>query len=206
MAQGIDLAGLFSAAAKALIRNRDALNRSDTRNHNHGDNMVEAFEIIARALKDRQGASSAEQLEHAARWLRRKTRSGSGQAYASGLERAAQAFAGQSVTKENAGTLLQSLFGAPQRVSPPAAGASSLSAPAVPAPAGGGPTAARGAADESDVGDLFHAGLSRLRAGRGGLEALIGAAVNASVIGREGRAESGLLVANALITALGKPK
>jgi hypothetical protein len=214
MAQkGLDLTKLFSTAAKALAQNQDTLNQADTYNHDHGDNMVEVFQVITQAMKDKKGSSSADQLEYASQLLRQKTQSGSGQVYAQGLERAAQAFTGKTVTKQNIGTLIQSLFGAQQVTAQPAtSGGADLLGSLVSSLAGGGQQAAStpGGSAGLDVGDILNAGLSYLsakQAGKGDLEALMGAVVNSSAVGQEPhRAESGTLIANALLGALTKMK
>jgi hypothetical protein len=213
MAQSIDLASLFSTVTKALAKNQDTLNQADTYNHDHGDNMVEVFQVITQAMKEKKGASSADQLEYASQLLRQKTQSGSGQVYAQGLERAAQAFTGKALTKQNAGTLIQSLFGAQQVSAQPAtSGGADLLGTLVSSLTGGGQQAGTPAqgAEGLDVGDLLNAGLSYLsakQAGKGDLEALMGAVVNSSTVGQEPyRAESGTLIANALLSALSKVK
>jgi len=213
MAQSLDLAKLFSVASKALAKNQETLNQADTYNHDHGDNMVEVFTVITQAMKDKKGASSADQLEYASQLLRQKTQSGSGQVYASGLERAAQAFTGKTLTKQNVGTLIQSLFGAQEVSAQPATtGGADLLGSLVSSLAGGGQQQAAPAqgAQGLDVGDLLNAGLSYMsakKAGKGDLEALLGAVVNSSAVGQEPhRAESGTLIANALLSALSKAK
>lgn len=213
MAQSLDLAKLFSAATKVLAKNQTTLNQADTYNHDHGDNMVEVFDVITQAMRERKGASSADQLEYASQLLRQKTQSGSGQVYAQGLERAAQAFMGKTLTKQNAGTLIQSLFGAEQVSAQPAtAGGADLLGSLVSSLAGGGQQQAAPAQGTQglDVGDLLNAGLSYMsakKAGKGDLEALLGAVVNSSAVGQEAhRAESGTLIANAILSALSKAK
>jgi hypothetical protein len=187
------------------------LNQSDTYNHDHGDNTVEVFQVITQAMKEKQGASSADQLEDASQLLRQKTQSGSGQAYASGLERAAQALIGQTVNKDTAGTLIKSLLGADTVSAPAAPTGGDLLGSLVSSLTGGGGQAgaAPGGSDRLDMGDLLNAGMSYMaakKAGKGGLEALMGAVVNSSAIGQGGRGESGTLVANALLSALSKVK
>jgi hypothetical protein len=95
-----------------LVKNQDSPNEADTYNHGHGAHRVEIFNVITRAMKEKKGASTADQLEYASLLLRREAQSGSGQAYASGLKRATQALAGTTLTKENVGTLIHSMFGA----------------------------------------------------------------------------------------------
>jgi hypothetical protein len=212
MAQGADLAKIFSSVTKVLAQNKTELNQSDTYNHDHGDNMVEVFQVITQAMKEKKGASSADQLEYASQLLRQKTQSGSGQAYASGLERAAQALVGQAVNKDTAGTLIKSLLGAETVSAPAASTGGDLLGSLVSSLTGGGQqggSAQLGGADGLDVGDLLNAGMSYMtakKAGKGDLEALLGAVVGSSAIGQGGRAESGTLVANALLSALSKVK
>ncbi len=213
MAQGLDLTKLFSTAAKALTKNQETLNQADTYNHDHGDNMVEVFQVITQAMKEKKGATSADQLEYASQLLRQKTQSGSGQVYAQGLERAAQAFTGKTVTKQNVGTLIQSLFGAQEvKAQPATSGGADLLGSLVSSLAGGGQQAApaQGGSAGLDVGDILNAGLSYFsakQAGKGDLEALMGAVVNSSAVGQEPhRAESGTLIANAILSALTKAK
>jgi hypothetical protein len=211
--QKVDLVKLFSAASKVLTKNQESLNAADTYNHDHGDNMVEIFDVITRAMKEKKGSSPADQLEYASQLLRQKTQSGSGQVYASGLERAAQAFVGKTLTQENVGTLIQSLFGAQEVKNQPAtSGGADLLGTLVSSLAGSGQQTAAPAqgAQGLDVGDLLNAGLSYMsakKAGKGDLEALMGAVVGSSEIGQEAhRAESGTLIANALLGALSKMK
>ena len=47
----VNLVSLFNAVTKALKRNQGSLNEADAYNHNHGDNMVNNFTIITKALK-----------------------------------------------------------------------------------------------------------------------------------------------------------
>ena len=68
--------------------------------------MVEIFEVITQAMKDKKGANPADQLAYASDILRRK-QSGSAQVYANGLAQASQQFQGKSVTTDNAGLLAE---------------------------------------------------------------------------------------------------
>ncbi|MBN2549379.1 MAG: DAK2 domain-containing protein [Anaerolineales bacterium] len=120
----IDLARLFNTVAKALQENQASLNETDAYNHNHGDNMVNNFKVITRAVKRKKGATPSEQLAYASQVLGKKSGSGSARLYTQGLAQAAAQLQGQqAVTPQNAVTLVQSLMGgnaaAPQ-VSQPA--------------------------------------------------------------------------------------
>jgi hypothetical protein len=111
--KSLDLAKLFQSVTGTLSKNRESLNEADTNNHDHGDNMVDTFEVITQAMKEKKGADPADQLEYAAQILRQR-QSGSAQIYANGLEQASKQFAGQQVTGANAMTLIQTLLGGGQ--------------------------------------------------------------------------------------------
>ena len=111
--KSLDLAKLFQSVTGTLASNRQELNQADTNNHDHGDNMVDTFEVITQAMKEKKGADPADQLEYAAQMLRQR-KSGSSQLYAKGLEQASQQFQGQQVTPANAMTLIQTLLGGGQ--------------------------------------------------------------------------------------------
>ena len=110
---GIDLVKLFGAVASNLGEQRETLNKADTYNNDHGDHMVEIFEVVTQAMKEKRNANPADQLAYASEILRRK-QSGSAQVYANGFAQAAQQFQGQSVTTDNAGMLVQTLLGGGQ--------------------------------------------------------------------------------------------
>jgi hypothetical protein len=232
----VNLGKLFQGVATALTAHRSALNQADTYNHDHGDNMVEIFEVVAQAIKARKTASPADQLAYASELLRQK-QSGSAKYYAGGLMTAAQKFAGRSVTPDNAMDLIQTLLagaggqgsaGAP--ASQPdmlgsllsglgAAGAQGSAGTSAPQPdmlgsllSGLGGTGAQGSPSASgqsglDIGSLLSAGMSYMNAKQRGETdgtALVGALTSATSGGATPyRAQSGAVVANALMQALG---
>jgi hypothetical protein len=106
----IDLGNLFQSVIGTLNKNKESLNKADTNNHDHGDNMVNAFDLIAKAIKEKQGADPAGQLAHAAEVLGQQ-KSGSAQLYAKGLSQAARQFQGKQVTSDNVMTLVPTLLG-----------------------------------------------------------------------------------------------
>lgn len=107
----IDLGKLFQTVTGTLAQNKQSLNDADTNNHDHGDNMVSAFELITKAMQEKKGANQADQLTHAAQVLGQQ-KSGLAQIYAKGLSQASRQFQGQPVTSDNAMVLVQSLLGA----------------------------------------------------------------------------------------------
>ncbi len=211
-AQQVNLLNLFQSVTEALSNNKEALNQADTYNHDHGDNMVQVFDTVAEAMKAKKGASPADQLAYASELLRQR-QSGSAQYYAGGLSRAAQQFAGQAVTTENAMQLVQTLLGGEQPA-PPAteapSGEGDLLGSLLSSLTGAAGTPAPAQADPSpglDVGDLLNAGLSFLgakQAGASDANALLGALTTATQGGNTPyRAQSGAVVANAVMQALG---
>jgi len=106
----LDLGALFQTVTGALAQNKDSLNKADTNNHDHGSNMVSAFELITKAMQEKKGANPADQLAYAAQALSQQ-KSGSAQLYAKGLSQASQQYQGQQVTPDNAMVLVQSLLG-----------------------------------------------------------------------------------------------
>ena len=110
----LDLGQLFSAALGTLQQHKTQLNQADDYNHDHGDNMVDTFSAITRAVKQKPQSTPSEQLASAAGSLRRSN-SGSAQVYAKGLSQASREFQGRQVTKDNAMNLIQALMGGGQQ-------------------------------------------------------------------------------------------
>jgi len=198
--QGTDLSAIFNAAAQALAANQSSLNQADTANQNHGDNMVQAFSLIAQAMASQRGAPPSTQLQHASEVLAQNANSGSGQIYAQGLAQAAQQFQGQSaVTPDNAMQLIQSLLGGGQ----------------APAPQGGAGLLGsllgglnNGAQPEGlDLGALLSAGMTFMSArqqGQDTVQAALTALMSGGPMAQSShRQQSGQLVGNALLQAIG---
>jgi len=111
----IDLLSLFGQATKQLKKSKTTLNQADTYNHDHGDHMVEIFDVITQAVKAKKNADPADQLEYAAQLLRQKTSSGSTAVYASGLEQAAKQVLGKELNLSTIMAIIQALMGSSQR-------------------------------------------------------------------------------------------
>ena len=84
------LAPLFQAVGDLLRDNRMALNQADTLNGDHGDHMVEIFEIAARAAQEKQAEKLAEAMAYAADLLDGQVENGSARLYAHGLRAMAE--------------------------------------------------------------------------------------------------------------------
>ncbi len=200
-AKQVNLAKVFQSVAAALAENREVLNQADTYNHDHGDNVTEVFEVVTQAVKERKNASAAEQLAYASELLKRR-QSGSARYYAGGLAQAAQQFQGKKVTSDNVMQLVQTLLSGGQEA-PPAA------APDLLTSLLGGATgqATGGAQPGIDMASLLNAGMAYLSAkgsGQNDMQALMGALMTAAQGGNAPhRAQSGALIANTLLQAIG---
>ncbi len=110
----LNLASLFKTVAGTLSSQKENLNNADTLNHDHGDNMVQVFNVISQAMATKKDATPADQLEYASQLLRQQ-KSGSAAVYAQGLAQASTEFKGQKqVTTDNALGLIQALLGGGQ--------------------------------------------------------------------------------------------
>lgn len=200
----IDLAHLFGQVAKTLMENKASLNKADTQNKDHGDNMVEIFKMITLAMEEKSGSSPADQLEYAARLLRRKE-SGSARLYEQGLLQAAKDFAGKNgVSPANAMQLVQDLLGGGQAAMTQSSG-DPLSSILTRLMGGADQSATSG---EIDPEDLINAGLAFLNAkqsGKNNMDALVDAVVSSSAMaGTPHRTQSGELVMNTLLDVISK--
>ena len=110
----LNLANIFKSVTGTLNAQKQDLNNADTINHDHGDNMVQVFNVISQAMQTKRNADPADQLEYASQLLRQQ-KSGSAQVYAQGLSQASKEFKGQGqVTPDNAINLIQALMGGGQ--------------------------------------------------------------------------------------------
>jgi len=196
VADQLDLLSLFQTVAGALEDNQDSLNKADTHNGDHGDNMVEIFNLVANAVGEKSSSSPSDQLKSAGKALK-KTKSGSAQVYADGLFEAADTFQDQPITTDNAMTLVQTLLGGGTAAS---SGADSNLMGMLGGMLGGED-------DQLDAGDLLNAGLAFLSAKNRGdstSEALIQAVISNSPLGEvPHRAESSQVVISTILENLG---
>jgi len=201
---GMDLGSLFNVATQALAANQSSLNQADAENQNHGDNMVQVFNMISQAMAGQKGASPSQQLNQASQYLAQNGTSGSAQVYSQGLAQAAQQFQGQrAVTPDNAMMLVQSLLGGGQPSAPQGGG------DLLGALLGGRQSAPQGSSQDQsglDLGDLLNAGMTFMNAkqqGQGNLQAGLSALLAAGPVGQKPhRQQSGQVVGNALLQAI----
>jgi hypothetical protein len=197
---GTDLSKVFNVAAKMLSANRSALNQADNLNQNHGDNMVQVFNTISRAMARQRGAPPSEQLRYASEYLAQNANNGSAHVYSQGLAQAARQFEGQqALTPNNILMLLQALLAGGQQLSPQGQGyndpLSSLLGGQSGQQAGG-----------LDLAPLLSAGMTFMSAkqqGQDNVQAALSALMNAGPMAQRGyRQQSGQLVGNALLQAI----
>lgn len=123
----VDLASLFNSVTKALKGEQASLNEADSYNHDHGDNMVQNFKVITKAIKQKADASPSEQLAHASDALRKASSTGSANLYSQGLAQAADQLRGQpAITSQNAMGLVNALIGGQAPALPAKGGASDV--------------------------------------------------------------------------------
>ena len=203
----LDLAKLFGAVGNALNQNKDSLNEADSYNHDHGDHMVEIFEVITQAMKEKKGAEVADQLEYASQLLRRKSNSGSANLYAQGLSQAASQFVGKELNSQNAIELVQALMG----------GGTTSSSQAVPQQSGGilgsllgSLTGGNSQTQDDGIGadDLLRMGMAFMQSQQSGnkstLESVVDAVMSGSQMsGSAHRTQSGKLVSSTLMQLIG---
>jgi len=201
----IDLGKLFEAVTSTLVDNQTKLNKADGYNGDHGDHMVEIFQVITYAMEQKKGQHPADALEYAAQLLRKHSESGSSQLYSAGLSQAASNFKDKEVTQNNVMSLIQDLLGGGQSLEKPVEPQSDdLLGSLLGSLTGGGeqPKADGGL----DAGDLLNAGLAFFQSKQSGdsnIEALLDAVVSTSQVSQvDHRAQSGKLVTNALLQAI----
>jgi hypothetical protein len=200
----LDLLKMFQTVSGTLKQNKDSLNEADKNNHDHGDNMVDTFEVITQAMKEKQGADPAEQLEYAAEILRQR-KSGSAQVYAKGLSQASRDFKGQQITPSNAIDFIQTLVGGGQAASVQQQQQSSGGVGGLLGGLLGGSQTQAQRKSGLDAGDLLQAGMAFMGTkSRGGsnLEAIVNAVVANSAMGSGYRAQSSSLVTNTLMNVI----
>ncbi len=110
MAEQLDLAQLFDFVTRSLEQKRPELNQADTYNHDHGDHIIEVFELITQVAKENPGLDAGQLLEKASERLREK-QTGTAQVYAQNLAQGAPQLRGKPVTQQTLPLLMQALLG-----------------------------------------------------------------------------------------------
>jgi hypothetical protein len=194
MASNVDLVKLFSAVAETMVDNKDSLNKADEYNQDHGDHMVEIFDLITGVMKETPKNDVSSGLSTASKMLTEK-QSGSAEMYAKGLAQAADYFQDQDLDINSLLPLLQTMLGGGEASISQGAGGLLDSL-----------VGSIGGEDGLDLGDILNAGAAFLEAKETGdtnLEAAIDAVISASKMGESPhRAQSSKLVADVLLQNL----
>lgn len=200
MSDNINLGALFGSVVDQLSANKDQLNKADTHNHDHGDHMVELFQVIQKAVSKKSKAPVPEQLKYASQVVSKECDNGSAKVYAQNLSNAASQFSGDQITSDNIGMLVKMLLGADdQNISQNSNQLGSL----LSGLTGGN----KGEQSQSGFGadDLLRAGMAFFQSKQQGgstQDALLQAVISASPLGQSAhRSQSGMLVASTLMSA-----
>ena len=169
--------------------------------------MVDTFEVITQAMREKKDADPADQLAYASQILRQR-KNGSAQVYANGLAQASQDFQGKQISQNNAMSFIQTLMGGGQSIQQPepsqqSGGIGNLLGSLL----GGGQQPSQPQQDQGlDMGDLLQAGMAFMSTksrGGGNLEAIVNAVVSGSAMSNNShRSQSGSLVANTLLQTI----
>jgi len=206
MASSIDLATLFGSVTKQLAQNKESLNEADSYNHNHGDNMVQIFNLVQNAVAKRSGKPVEDQLAYASQVVKDKTNSGSANLYAQGLEKAAKNLSGQDLNEKTMSVLLQSLLGVEQPKPKPQSQTDNILGSLLSGFAGQSsePT---NSGQSLGLDDLMQAGMAYFQSKQSGdssMEAIISALMAASPMGKSShRAQSASIVASTIMNFVG---
>ena len=200
MANDLDLTTIFKAVTQQLSQQKTELNEVDTYNHDHGDHMVQIFDLIQKSVAKKSKEPVNKQLEYASKVVEKEADSGSAKLYAQGLSSAAKNMAGETLNPNTIGTLVKSLLNVEEPEEKQAN--SGLLGSLLSGLTGGGEKESEGQKVELD--DLLLAGLAFVQSKQGGgsnTEAIINALIAASPLGESAhRSQSGSLVASTIMS------
>ena len=194
MSSNVDLVKLFANVAQTMVENKASLNKADEYNQDHGDHMVDIFNLVSGAMKETPSGDVTSGLAKASELLTEKP-SGSAAMYAKGLAQAAEYFQGQDLDATQLLPLLQTMLGGGEASVSEGAGGMLDSL-----------VGSIGGEDGLDLGDILNAGAAFMESKESGdsnLEAAMDAVISASKMGETPhRAQSSKLVADVLLQTL----
>lgn len=106
----MDLSTIFKSVTQQLSDQQSVLNEADSYNHDHGDHMVQIFNLIQEAVSKKSEQPVAEQLEYASKVVDKEADSGSAKLYVQGLSKAANNLSGKELQPDTLGLLVKSLL------------------------------------------------------------------------------------------------
>ncbi len=119
-ADSFDLARLFRSVQMVMEAQRQIFNQSDEINCNHGDHMVEIFNIAARSTGEQGGVELPVAMDYAGLRLSDCKGNGSAQVYARGLTVLAEQFRKYGINLEDLLAYVQGVIWEKSDVQPPA--------------------------------------------------------------------------------------
>lgn len=204
----IQLAPIFQSAADAMRQNREGFNHADPYNANHGDHMVEIFDLAARSAAEKVEDPLADAMDYASGLLADLSQNGSARAYAQGLEQFAGQFQEREITLDDLTRYVSGVLGKGSREGAAQDERGDV-LKALLAGLAGWRAAAQGKEPPSgalDTGYLFDLGIAYMQAkARGGskVEVIADAAVSVSPLNEiPHRAQSGRLAIRTLLEAM----
>jgi len=209
----IELGGLFQVVADVMQQERGHFNQADPYNQNHGDHMVEIFDLASDSVNSLAGQQLSNSMEYAAEQLAALPANGSAQVYSQGLAQFARRFREYEVSTDELIVYVRGLLKAEkEKPTERAEVRSSQGAGVLKALMAGladwrsvykGREPAR---DPLDVGYLFDLGVAYMSAkarGGGRAKVIADAAVSVTPLNSiPHRAESGRLVIQTLLEAM----
>ena len=93
----LDLTRIFQTVRDALLEQREAFNQLDPFNQDHGDHMLQIFEIAVQAVRQEGESSLADAMRSASDLLSQQADNGSALVYARGLKCLADEFADRQI-------------------------------------------------------------------------------------------------------------
>jgi len=114
MGTNMDLSTIFRTVTEQLASKKEELNEADGYNHDHGDHMVQIFDLVQNAVASKSNQPVADQLDYASKVVEKEAVSGSGKLYAQGLSNAAKQFTGSNLNSDNVSSLVKSLLNVEQ--------------------------------------------------------------------------------------------
>jgi len=202
MANNLDLSTLFKSVTDQLTDQKESLNEADTHNHDHGDHMVNIFNLVQNAVSKKTDKPVAEQLEYASKVVEKEGHSGSAKLYAQGLASAAKNFSGTDLKQDTVGLLIKSLLNA-EKPEPKPKGVGGLLGSLLSGFTGQSNTNNKEQEQGFGMDDLITAGLAFYQSkqeGDSNTEAMVDALMAASPLGQSNhRKQSGSIVASTIM-------
>ena len=195
----MDLGTIFRSVTAQLTDQQSTLNEADDYNHDHGDHMVQIFNLIQDAVSQKSEQPIPEQLSYASQMVEKEAENGSSKLYAQGLANAAKNFHGSELQPDNLGSLVKGLLNVEEE--PSQIEESNLLGSLLSGLIG----KKESTEDKQNVGidELLRAGMAFYEAKQDGsstTDALIGALLSSSPLGQsKHRSMSGSLVASTIM-------